>query len=629
MNPFETAKAQFNRAMAHLQKEEWEEAEVWLRNSLQLVPDRPSILNNLSAVLLKLKKFDEAEELVGKALSIDQNMAAAWANRAALFSQLKRYQEALQSCDRALQLKPDYAEACLCRGTILNDLKQHSAALASFDRAIELKPDFAEAHNNRGNTLHDLGRMDEALASYEQALKLKPDYEYLYGNRLHAKIILCDWADMESQVSSLFAKIQRSEKVIPPFPVLALTDSSQLQRKAAEIWANDKHPASHDLAPIPRHARRGKLRIGYYSADFHDHATAYLTAELFELHDRDQFELVAFSMGPDRNDQMRKRLAAAFESFIDVRDKADRDVALLSRDMEIDIAVDLKGFTQDSRVGIFAHRAAPIQVSYLGYPGTMGTDYIDYLIADGTLIPEPNQRHYSEKIVYLPNSYQVNDRQRAIANGTFAREALGLPRTGFVFCCFNSNYKITPATFEGWMRILRRVEGSVLWLLEDYRSAANNLRTEAAKKNVDPGRLVFARRVPYAEHLARHRAADLFVDTLPCNAHTTASDALWAGLPVLTCQGEAFASRVAASLLNAICLPELITATQEGYESLAVELATDSERLKKIKQKLDENRLTTPLFDTPSFTRHLEHAYRQMDERYQADLRPDHIYARS
>ena len=629
MNPFDTAIALFNRAIEHLQREEWDEAEACLRNSLKLVPDRPSILNNLSVALLKLKQFDEAEDLVEKALSIDQNMAAAWAHRAALFSELKRYQAALQSCDRAIQLKPDYAEAYLCRGTILKDLKQHQAALDSFERAIQLRPDFAEAHNNRGNTLSELDRLDEALASYEQGLKLKPDYEYLYGNRLYIKMVLCDWDDIESHVSNLFAKIQRNEKATTCFHVLALTGSLQLQRKAAEIWINDKHSASLALSPIIKRARRDRLRIGYYSADYHDHATARLMAELFELHDRDKFELVAFSFGPDSNDEMRKRLSAAFEKFIDVRDKSDKEVTLLSREMEIDIAVDLKGFTKDSRTDIFSYRAAPIQVSYIGYPGTMGTDYIDYLIADSTLIPKASQRHYSEKIAYLPNSYQVNDGKRAIANRTFSREELGLPGMGFVFCCFNNNFKITPATFDGWMRILKQVEGSVLWLLEDNRTAANNLRREAVKRNVDPKRLVFANRMPYSEHLARHCAADLFVDTLPYNAHTTASDALWAGLPVLTCQGEAFASRVAASLLNAICLPELITETQEEYESLAVKLATNPERLNKIKQKLDKNRLTTPLFDTPLFTKHMEDAYMQMYERYQADLRLEHIYVRS
>jgi len=347
---------------------------------------------------------------------------------------------------------------------------------------------------------------------------------------------------------------------------------------------------------------------------------------LFERHDKAKFELVAFSFGPNRNDEMRKRVSAAFDQFMDVRNRSDKDIALLSRKLEIDVAVDLKGFTTDARAGIFSYRAAPLQVNYLGYPGTMGAEYIDYLIADGTLIPEASRQHYAEKIAYLPNSYQVNDRKRAIADKMFSREELGLPSTGFVFCCFNNSYKITPAIFDGWMRILKQVEGSVLWLLEANSTAVRNLRHEAEARGINAARLIFAKRMPLAEHLARHRAADLFIDTLPCNAHTTASDALWAGLPVLTCTGEAFASRVAASLLNAIDLPELVTTTQDQYEARAVELATNPERLKQIKQKLERNRLTTPLFDTELFTKHIEAAYIQIYERYQADLPPEHIY---
>jgi predicted O-linked N-acetylglucosamine transferase (SPINDLY family) len=349
-------------------------------------------------------------------------------------------------------------------------------------------------------------------------------------------------------------------------------------------------------------------------------------AELFERHDRAKFEWVAFSFGPDAKDEMRKRVSTAFDRFIDVRNRSDMDIAHLSRSLEIDIAVDLKGFTYDMRVGIFSYRAAPVQVGYLGYPGTMGAAYIDYLIADGTLIPQSSQQHYSEKIAYLPNSYQVNDRKRAIADKAFTRRELGLPDAGFVFCCFNDSYKITPHTFNGWMRILKRVPESVLWLLEGNRAAGDHFRKLAEQSGVSAQRLIFATRLPLAEHLARHRTADLFLDTFPCNAHTTGSDALWAGLPLLTCMGEAFASRVAASLLNAIDLPELITTTQEQYEALAVELATDAERLGQIRRKLQSNRLNAPLFDSELFARHIENAYSQMYERYQADLPPEHIH---
>jgi predicted O-linked N-acetylglucosamine transferase (SPINDLY family) len=352
-------------------------------------------------------------------------------------------------------------------------------------------------------------------------------------------------------------------------------------------------------------------------------------AELFEQHDKSRFELTAFSFGPDKQDAMRGRVSAAFEKFIDVRSVSDVDVAMQARSLGLDIALDLKGFCQDSRTGIFALRAAPVQVNYLGYPGTMGAEYIDYLIADATLIPEEHQRHYSEKIVYLPHCYQANDTKRPISDKAVTRQGMGLPQAGFVFCCFNNNFKIVPGVFDCWMRILKQVEGSVLWLLEDNAKAADNLRREAEARGVNRARLVFARRLPLPEHLARHRLADLFLDTLPCNAHTTASDALWAGLPVLTSIGETFAGRVAASLLSGVLLPELAARTLEDYERLAVDLATNPGRLAEVRHRLAGNRLTAPLFDIQLFTRHIEAAYVAMFERYRANLPPAHIHVQA
>jgi predicted O-linked N-acetylglucosamine transferase (SPINDLY family) len=349
-------------------------------------------------------------------------------------------------------------------------------------------------------------------------------------------------------------------------------------------------------------------------------------AELFELHDKSRFELVSFSFGPITNDEMRQRLEKSFDQFIEVGNKSDMELAQLSRDLNIDIAVDLKGFTQDLRAGIFAYKAAPIQVNYLGYPGTMGADYIDYIIADKTLIPLDAQSGYTEKVVQLPNSYQVNDRKRLISDKQITREELGFPENAFIFCCFNNNFKILPATFASWMRILKAVEGSVLWLFQDNPWAVENLKREALSHGVDANRLIFAEKIPLSEHLARHRLADLFLDTFPYNAHTTSSDALWVGLPVLTRMGQSFASRVAASLLNAIGLSELITTTLESYEALAIELAKHPAKLAAIKDKLAKNKLTTPLFDTPRFTQDLERAYIQMYERYQADLVPDKLF---
>jgi predicted O-linked N-acetylglucosamine transferase (SPINDLY family) len=602
------------------------EAETSLVQALQINPDDADAHYNLGTVLHGLLRLDKAAASYQRALQITPDCVEAHSNLGVVLQELGRLDESEASLRRALQIKPDLAEVHSNLGNTLKGLGRLDEAEASYRRALQINPNCAEMHRNLGAILKEMGRPDEAEVSYRHAIQLKPDYEFLCGSWLHMKQMICDWSELDNQFAQAAEKIEHGKKAIAPFALIAIPSSLALQRKAAEIWVQAKYPVSNALPEIARRVTHDKIRIGYFSADFHNHATAYLMAELFERHDKSRFELTAFSFGPDKDDDMRKRLVAAFDNFMDVRSQSDQEVAMLARSLEIDIAVDLKGFTQDSRPGIFSMRAAPLQVNYLGYPGTMGAEYIDYLIADPILIPESHQKDYAEKIAYLPYSYQVNDARRHISDKKFTRAELGLPETGFVFCCFNNNYKITPNIFDCWMRILKRVEGSVLWLLEDNAKAAVNLRKEAELRGVNAARLVFAKRMHLSEHLARHRLADLFLDTLPCNAHTTASDALWAGLPVLTCPGETFAGRVAASLLNAICLPELIAATPEAYEALAIELAGNHDKLSELKQRLANNRLTTPLFDTQLFTRHIEAAYTAMYERYRAGLAPECIH---
>ena len=620
------AEAYSNRASALKELDQLDAALISSEKAIELKPNYADAYLNKGNALQDLKRLDAAVASYDKAIELKPNFAEAYSNRASALQELKQFDAALISSEKAIELKPNYVEAYSNRGNVLKELQQLDAAIVSYNKAIELKPDYAKAYYNRGNALQELKQLDTAVASYDKAIELKPDFDYLFGTRLNLKMKMCDWQDFELNILELSRKVQNGEKSSPSFSVLALPLSLPYQRKATEIWSEDKHPYNSSLGPINKPARQKKIRIGYYSADFHNHATSYLMAELFELHDKGKFELIAFSFGPDLKDEMQVRVSQAFDQFINVTAINDKAIAQLSRKLGIDIAIDLKGLTQESRLGIFSYKAAPIQVSYLGYPGTLGTSYIDYLIADKILIPADSQQHYSEKIVYLPNSYQVNDRQRVISQKQFTKQELGLPQEAFVFCCFNNNYKITPDLFDSWVRILKAVDASVLWLLEDNQTAAANLRKEAALRGLDPARLIFAKRMNLPEHLARHKVADLFLDTLPCNAHTTASDALWAGLPVLTCVGESFASRVAASLLFAIGLPELVTATSVEYEALAIELARNPIKLKFIKDKLESNRLTTPLFDTLQFTKHIEAAYTKMYERYQADLSPDHIY---
>ena len=490
--------------------------------------------------------------------------------------------------------------------------------MAHQEQALAIQSDYTEAWINKGAALFELKRYEETIACYEKALAIQAQIDWVYGELVHARMKICLWNLFQEDKKILDLQVGANQKVIQPFPLLAISDDPLLHRQASAIFAHYQYPANGALGPITKHPKEKKIRIGYFSADFHNHATGYLLAELIELHDKNQFELIGISFGPSQSDEMRQRLEKSFDQFIDASAMSDIEIAQLSRELKIDIAIDLKGFTQNCRTGIFAYRAAPIQVSYLGYPGTMAADYMDYLIADKTLIPEQSQGAYSEKIIYLPHSYQVNDRKRVISEKVFTRSELGLPEQSFVFCCFNNNFKILPATFASWMRILKAVEGSVLWLFQDNPWAVENLKREALNHGIDISRLIFAEKMPLEEHLARHRQADLFLDTFPYNAHTTASDALWAGLPVLTLMGQSFASRVAASLLTAIGLPELITTTSQEYEALAIELAKNPEKLAALKEKLAKNRLTTPLFDTPQFTKDLERAYVQMYEDYQA-----------
>jgi len=613
------AEAYFNRGNAQKELLKLDDALASYDSAIAVKADFAQAHNNRGLLLFSLTRFEEALSSFEQALSLSPDYPEALNNRGLALDRLKRYIEALKCFEQAVNLKPDYAEACFNHGDTLVHLKCKPEALASYEKAFTLKPDYAEAYVGHGSVLDELKQYQSALASYDKALALEPDFVYLRGKRLCAKLQICDWQDMADAVQEMTAKIERGEQAYNAFTVMSLTDNLALQRKAAEIWTANKSPAADHLGKISKYPTHDKIRVGYFSMDFRAHAVSLLTAELFEKHDRSRFEIFAFSYGPNTQDQMRLRLEVAFDRFIDVQDLSDLEIAKLARELEIDIAVDLAGHTGDCRTGILALRAAPVQVSYIGYLGTMAAEYMDYMLADTVLIPPANRRHYQEKIVYLP-SYQVNDRQRRIAETVFSRAELGLPETGFVFCCFNNNFKITEATFASWMRILNSVTDSVLFIYAENEFAQKNLQQAAVASGVAADRLVFGKALPMPEYIARYRAADLFLDTQPYNAGTTASDALWAGLPVLACTGQSFASRMAASLLTAIDLPELITSTPAEYELLAIELASNPEKMAAIKAKLQQNRLTTLLFDSQRFTRHIEAAYLQIYQRNQASL---------
>jgi predicted O-linked N-acetylglucosamine transferase (SPINDLY family) len=619
------AQSYLRQAVAYQREGRLGEAEELCRRALKLQPDSFDALHMLGIAAAAGGDPAQAVKLIGKALTINPRSASAHYNRGLAFDRLAQPQAAVDSYNKAIQLKPDHAAAYNNRGLALNILGQYEAAAASFDAAIRIDPTYVDAHNNLAYVLSDLGRDTEAIARFAEAARLQPDYRFLTGAWLHTKMRICDWTGVREGIAHIDARIARGETAAAPWYVLSLIDDPAIQRKAAEIWTHAEYPPDAGLGPIPKRAARDKICLAYISMDFRDHAVAALTAQLFESHNRDRFEVIALSTGPNTRDPMRQRLEKAFDQFIDVHNKTDHEIAALARRMNIDIAVDLAGHTADARTGIMALRAAPLQIGYLGYAGTTGADYIDYVMADGIVAPPGAEAHFTEKLIRLL-CFQPNDTTRAIDAFPATRADAGLPEEGVVFCCFNDGYKITPDTFDTWMRILKRVDGSVLWLRQGNAALVANLQREAETRGIDPARLIFAPRVAAAaQHLARHRLADLFLDTLPFNAHTTASDALWAGLPVLTCAGASYAGRVASSLLHAAGLPELITTTPNDYEALAVELGTQPARRKELRAKLAAHLPHTCLFDTARTTRHIESAYARVWERYQSGLAPDHI----
>lgn len=619
-----------NLGLAYFHVKKYVESIKVFKRAVLLRQNSFEALTNLGNSLKAIKENEEALVYQSQAVEANPQRPEGWLNKGVILNELKRYEDALTQYNQALLLKPDYTEAWSNKGNVLHTLKRFEEALAHHEQAVTLSNSDAETLFNKGITLHELKRYDEALEHLERAKQISPDLDFLLGTLVHEQMIVGKWDNFVSNTTQLSAALESRCKVASPFSVLSVIDSPHLHLLAAKNWVNGEYPANPALPSIPKY-KNAKIRIGYFSADFRDHPVSALTAELFDLHDRNIFELFAFSLqGAPINDHMRERLSQTFDRFLDVQGMSDLDIARLARETQLDIAIDLGGHTKDARPGIFALRAAPIQVNYLGYPGSLGAEYVDYIVADNTLIPPSKQSYYSEKVAYLPDTYMVNDSKRKIPNLPLKRAEFNLPESGFVYCCFNNSFKITPFVFESWMGILKKVHGSVLWLSENNASFRSNLKKEALKQGIDPDRLVFANRVEdHGAHLARHRLADLFLDAKPYNAHTTAMDALQAGLPVLTQIGDSFTSRVAASLLNAIGLPELITHTQDEYEALAVELGINQNKITALKQKLINNQSTTALLNTKLFTRHIENAYQVMYERHQNGLAPDHIYIQS
>ena len=616
---------QFAHAFSLHQKNFLMQAGLVYEKALKTNPLHHKSLHMLGYIAGQQGNFVKALTYFNKAISINKYASDYYLNRGNAYRKLCQFEAAIFDYDKSIELNPDVSEAYLARATAKHERKDLVQAVADYSLAISINPECADAFFNMGQAFLQLKQPESASISFFKALEINPNFEFLLGTCIYSKMKLCDWENLGDGLNILEVAVSDLNRVTTPFAALSLIDNPSLHLQAATIYGNSKFPSNNLLGKIPKRSNKEKIRVGYFSADFHNHATSYLMAELFETHNRLKFEIYGFSFGPNSQDAMRERLSKGFDKFLDVSILHDSEIAQIARDLEIDIAIDLKGYTEGSRTGIFAYRCAPIQVNYLGYPGSMGVDYMDYVIADHHVVSESNVDSFSEKIAFLPNCYQVNDSKRKISDKNFSRSKCGLPEKGFVFCCFNNSVKIQPQTFQIWMRILQSVENSVLWLFEENASASANLRSEAERSGLDSKRLIFAPRLSMEEHLARHCLADLFLDTLPYNAHTTASDALWAGVPVLTCMGKSFAGKVAASLIKAIDLPELITYTEQEYEAKAIQLAANPKVLNNFKNRLSANKNTSPLFNIGQFTGHFEAALLKMYSVYQSGDELDHI----
>jgi protein O-GlcNAc transferase len=618
----DSAAIHINRGNALFRLGRTEDALAGYDQALALAPQDADAAFNRGNALLKLGRWAEALRSYDAVLARQPGFAKGHHYRGNALRRLQRPSEALASFERALAIDPNYRDACCGRANALRDLGHLSESLAAYDRALELDPDGLEALSNKARVLLSLNRPAEAGVTLERLFAIAPDaapgYNFALGNLLHSRLLCCDWRDYELLTRALLAGVNDGRRVTLPPLLVATSRSASAQLRCARDFVEDNWSSGGVSAWSGARFRHERIRIAYVSADFREHPVSQLMAGMIEAHDGRRFETIGVALRPADDSALGRRIRAAFTQFVDVAQRSDEDAAAALREMEIDIAVDLNGYTDGFRAGIFARRAAPVQVNYLGYPGTLAAGYMDYIIADRSVIPESEREFYTEQVVYLPECFQPNDSSRAIAQSVPSRAQLGLPDRGFVFCCFNNHYKILPPMFDIWMRLLQSVDGSVLWLAGKSDAVVHNLRREAQARGVSPERLIFAPRLPdLRDHLARYRRADLFLDTLPFNAHTTASDALWAGLPVLTCRGESFAARVAASLLTTIGLPELITDSLEAYAALALELARDGARLDQLRMRLADNRTTNPLFDTRRLCRHLEAAYVVMWEQWQ------------
>jgi predicted O-linked N-acetylglucosamine transferase (SPINDLY family) len=599
-----------------------------IKNYNLAIDNRPNFAeahNNIGVVFQKLRNFDQAILQYKKAISYKNLYLDPYINLANIFKETKQFEEAIKNYDLAINLNPKLAEVYNNKGNTLKEIRKFEEAIKNYDLTINLNPNFADAYLNTATALQNIENFEKAVLYYEKALLLNKEIPFGKGLLLHAKMICCNWSGLNELYKEIYNDVEKNRYSATPFGYQAICDDESNLQKCAQLYSSKYFPEIRNNFFTKKISKNKKIKIGYLCGEFREQATSVLMTEVWEKHNKENFEIIAFDSGWDDKSLRRNRIIAAFDKFIDISKMSDFDAAKLIYKEQIDILINLNGFFGNGRTIVFSYRPAPIQINYLGFPGTIGSTYIDYILCDQTVVPSQSKKFYNEKIIYLPNSYQANDTKRKISEKKFLREELSLPKESFVFCCFNSNYKITPNMFNVWAMLLKKIDNSVLWLIEGNPEATKNLKKEAKIRNINASRLIFAKRMKLEDHLARHKNADLFLDTLPCNAHTTASDSLWAGLPVLTCLGKTFPGRVAASLLRSLDLPELITYSENEYVAKAEELAINPEKLRLIKNKLDTNKFSQPLFNTELFCRSLETAFKIIFEKHSLGLETEDI----
>jgi len=580
---------------------------------------------NLANLFKETKQFEEAIKNFDLAINLNPNLAEVYNNKGNALKEIRKFEEAIKNYDLAINLNPNLAEVYNNKGNALKEIRKFEEAIKNYDLAINLNPNFAEAYFNTATTLQDIKNFEKAVLYFEKALLLDKEIPFCKGYLLHAKMLCCNWSGLNELYKEIYNDVEKNRYSATPFGYQAICDDESNLQKCAQLYSNKRFPEIKNNLFSKKVSKNKKIKIGYLCGEFREQATSILMTEVWEKHNKEDFEIIAFDSGWDDKSVRRNRIINAFDKFIDISKVSDLDAAKIIYKEQIDILINLNGFFGTGRPVVFSYRPAGIQINYLGFPGTIGSKYIDYILCDQTVVPLESKKFYNEKIIYLPDSYQANDTKRNISDKKFLREELSLPNESFVFCCFNNNYKITPNMFDVWARLLKKIDNSVLWLIEGNSEATENLKKEVKIRNIDASRLIFAKRMKLEDHLARHKNADLFLDTLPYNAHTTASDSLWAGLPVLTCLGKAFPGRVAASLLRSLDLPELITYSENEYISKAEELALNKEKLTLIKNKLDINKFSQPLFNTELFCRSLESAFKIIFEKHSLGLETEDI----